>query len=435
MANADFGFFRMFQHHNIITAIEVGTSKVCVMVGQTSADGKLAIIGLGECPSNNAVVKGEIVDMDVALEQLTKAISKADESSSRMLNESSVIALSVTGSGILSYQGTGTVFINNEDKRVVEDDIVLAVKNAQLNNIPYDRTLINSFDSYFLLDGHKRVRNPLDMVARKLEVCVHAVHGKTNQVENFYSLLRDAGFDEDPAPVFSGIASAYGVLSDEEKENGVLLVDMGAGTTEYLAIFNMGILESGVLPVGMDHLANDLSLGLDLHISDCRKLLQNGSIVEHMEQRKTFIDIPERLGGVRKIPITSFEKIIDLRLRETFQIIRGKLQPRNVLQNLGSGGVITGGGALLPRSGELYHEVFHIPVRVGQPFAANGAAAVVENPRYGTVWGTLKFAEEFNQIVNARQKTGIAERILNTADGAANRILRSLSDIFKSLKI
>jgi cell division protein FtsA len=105
-----------------------------------------------------------------------------------------------------------------------------------------------------------------------------------------------------------------------------------------------------------------------------------------------------------------------------------------VLQNLGSGGVITGGGALLPRSSELYREVFHIPVRVGQPFAANGAAAGIEDPRYGTVWGTLKFAEEFNQIVNARQKTGIAEKLLNTADGAANRILRSLSDVFKSLK-
>lgn len=404
------------------------------MVGQTSADGKLAVIGFGECPSNNAVIKGEIVDMDVALEQLTKAISDADESSNRMLNESNVVALSVTGSSILSYQGTGTVFIHNEENRVGEDDIAVAVQNAQSNNIPYDRTLINSFDSYFLLDGHKRVRNPLDMVAHKLEVCIHAVHGKTNQVENFYSLLRDAGFDEDPAPVFSGIASAYGVLSDEEKENGVLLVDMGAGTTEYLAIFNMGILESGILPVGTEHLANDLSLGLDLHISDCRKLLRDESIIEHIQQRKPFIEISERLGGVRKIPLTSFEKIIDLRLREIFQVIRRKLQPRNVLQNLGSGGVITGGGALLPRSSELYREVFHIPVRVGQPFAANGAAAGIEDPRYGTVWGTLKFAEEFNQIVNARQKTGIAEKLLNTADGAANRILRSLSDVFKSLK-
>ncbi|MFA7185699.1 MAG: hypothetical protein WC082_12430, partial [Victivallales bacterium] len=100
-----------------------------------------------------------------------------------------------------------------------------------------------------------------------------------------------------------------------------------------------------------------------------------------------------------------------------------------------SGGVITGGGALLPRSQELLREVFSLPVRVGRPFAANGAAAGLENPRYATIWGTLKFAEEFNQIINSRQKGSIAEKLLNSADGAANRFLRSLSDIYKSLKI
>ena len=273
------------------------------------------------------------------------------------------------------------------------------------------------------------------MIAHKLEVCIHAVHGKTNQIENFYSLLRDAGFDDDPAPVFSGIASAYGVLTDEEKENGALLLDMGAGTCEYLAIFNMGILASGVLPVGFEHLANDLSLGLDLHISDCRKLLQEGTIVEHIQQRKAFVETPTGPGGVRKIPLTSFEKIIDLRLRETFQIIHAKLVAQNILQNLGSGGIITGGGALLPRSSELFREVFHLPVRVGQPFASNGAATGIENPRYATVWGTLKFAEEFNQIINSKQKTSISEKVLNSADGAASRFLRLLSDAYKSLKI
>ncbi|MCK4983703.1 MAG: cell division protein FtsA [Victivallaceae bacterium] len=425
----------MFQQHNIITAIEMGTSKICVLIGETSSDEKLAVIGFGECPSNNSVIKGEIVDMDTALEQLTKAIAQADESSNRAINDSNIIALSITGASILSYQGSGTVFVHNEDNRIGDEEIATAVQNAQSNNIPYDRTLINSFDSYFLLDGQKRVRNPIDMIAHKLEVCIHAVHGKTNQIENFYSLLRDAGFDDDPAPVFSGIASAYGVLTDEEKENGALLLDMGAGTCEYLAIFNMGILASGVLPVGFEHLANDLSLGLDLHISDCRKLFQEGTIVEHIQQRKVFVETPTGPGGVRKIPLASFEKIIDLRLRETFQIIHAKLAAQNILQNLGSGGIISGGGASLPRSSELFREVFHLPVRVGQPFASNGATAGIEDPRYATAWGTLKFAEEFNQIINSKQKTSIAEKILNSADGVASRFLRSLSDVYKSLKI
>jgi len=253
----------MFQQHNIITAIEIGTSKICVLIGETSEDEKLRVIGFGEYPSNNSVIKGEIVDMDTALEQLTKAISDADTSSNRMINASNIIAISITGSSIISYQGSGAAFVHNEDHRIGEEEISTAVRTAQSNNSHFDRTLINSFDSYFMLDGHKRVRNPIDMIAHKLEVHIHAVYCKTNQIENFYSLLRDAGFDEDPAPVFSGIASAYGVLTEEEKESGALLLDMGAGTCEYLAIFNMGILSSGVLPVGFEHLANDLSLADD----------------------------------------------------------------------------------------------------------------------------------------------------------------------------
>lgn len=425
----------MFQQHNIITAIEIGTSKICVLIGETSEDERLSVIGFGEYPSNNAVIKGEIVDMDTALEQLTKAISDADNSSSRAINDSNIIAVSVTGSSILSCQGSGAAFIHNDEKRVGEEEITTAVQTAQSNNSHFDKTLINSFDSYFMLDGHKKVRNPLDMIAHKLEVFIHAVYCKNNQVENLYSLLRDAGFDEDPVPVFSGIASAYGVLTEEEKESGALLLDMGAGTCEYLAIFNMGILSSGVLPVGFEHLANDLSLGLDLHISDCRKLLKDGIITDHIQQRKAVIEIHTGPGGLRKIPLTSFEKIIDLRLRETFQIIHNKLASQNILQNLSSGGVITGGGAQFPRCPELFSEVFPLPVRIGKPFAANGATAGIENPRYSTLWGTLKFAEEFNKIVSSKHKTSLAERMLNGADGAATRFLRSLSDVYKSLKI
>ena len=425
----------MFQQHNIITAIEIGTSKICVLIGETSEEEKLRVIGFGEYPSNNSVIKGEIVDMDTALEQLTKAISDADTSSNRMINASNIIAISVTGSSIISYQGSGAAFVHNEDHRIGEEEISTAVQTAQSNNNHFDRTLINSFDSYFMLDGHKRVRNPIDMIAHKLEVYIHAVYCKTNQIENFYSLIRDAGFDDDPAPVFSGIASAYGVLTEEEKESGALLLDMGAGTCEYLAIFNMGILASGVLPIGTEHLANDLSLGLDLHISDCRKLLYDGTLNEHLHARKAFIDIQTGPSGLRKIPLTSFEKIIDLRLRETFQIIHDKLAAQNILQNLSSGGVITGGGAQFSRCPEVFSEVFPLPVRIGKPFAANGATAGIENPRYSTIWGALKFAEEFNQIINSRQKTSFAEKMLNSADGVASRFLRSLSDVYKSLKI
>jgi cell division protein FtsA len=249
-------------------------------------------------------------------------------------------------------------------------------------------------------------------------------------------LLNDAGFDDDPMPVFSGIASAYGVLTEDEKETGTLLLDIGAGTCEYLAMFNMGILASGVLPIGFEHLANDLSLGLDLHISDCRKLLQDGTIVQHINERKTFIEIKSTLGNIRKIPLASFETIIDLRLRETFQIIHHKLAAQNALHNLNSGGVLTGGGALFPPITVLFSEIFNFPVRVGKPFSTNGTTGTtgIESPQYATIWGSLKFAEELNQIINFRQENNIIREILDIADNVASNFLRSLSKIFKSVK-
>ena len=426
----------MFKKNNIITAVEVGTSKICVLFGKVSSGEELEIIGFGEAPSNNSVVKGEIVDMDIALEQLNKVICQAERCSSCLITDSDVIACSITGTSILSHQASGNVFINNVDNRVGDKEISSAIQNAQESIIQDGRIMINSFDSYFVLDGNRRIRNPSDMPARKLEACIHAVHCENNLIKSFYSLLNDAGFDDDPVPVFSGIASAYGVLTEDEKASGALLMDMGAGTTEYLAIFNMGILASGVLPVGFEHLANDLSLGLDLHMSDCRKLLQDGTIVQHINERKAFIEVKSAPDNIRKIPLASFETIIDLRLRETFQIIHSKLTAQNILQNLNSGGVLTGGGALFPHTSVSFSEVFNIPVRIGQPFAANKATdtAGIGNPRYGTIWGTLKFAEEFHQIIHSKQKKSIVKKMLDIADKAAIHFLQSFSNLFKSVK-
>jgi cell division protein FtsA len=425
----------MFQQRDIITAVELGTSKICVLVGEARSDGRLNVIGHGEVASENAVVKGEIADMDTALELLTTAIEEADSSSGREINNSSMIAVSVTGANINSYQGAGTVFVRSEDRRISDLEINEALQNAQVKPLPFEQTIVNTFDSYFLLDGTRRVRNPLDQVADKLEAHIHVIHGESNRVENFRSIMRDAGFDDEVVPVFNGIASVYGILTEEEKETGVLLVDMGAGTTEYIAVFNMGVLASGVIPIGFEHVANDLSLGLDLHISVCRKMIQDGTIVEHMRDRKGFIELKTSAGNIRKIPLSSLEKIIDMRLRETFQIIHKKITGQGIFRNLSSGGVLTGGGSMFPRTSEIYREVFQFPVRNAQPFDASGAVTGLENPRYSTVWGTLKFGDELNRILKSRNKRGVFGVFVDGMDGVVDVVWRTLSDLKNSIKI
>ncbi|WP_176013415.1 cell division protein FtsA [Victivallis sp. Marseille-Q1083] len=428
----------MLKRRDIITAVEIGTSKICVLIGASRPDEPLTIIGRGEASGGNSVVKGEIVDMDLALEKLTEALEAADASAGREINNSRIIAMSVTGCNINSYQGVGTVFINAEDQRVSQAAIGEAIKNAQVKPLPLEQTKINTFDAFYLLDGIRRARNPENQVAHKLEAYLHVIHGDTNRIENFRSLMRDAGFEADVKIVFSAIADVYGILTDEEKENGVLLVNMGAGTTEYAVVFNMGVLASGVLPVGMEHVVNDLSLGLNLTINQCRKILQDGSLQRSVERRQGVLEMKNAEGALRRIPLSSFERIIDLRLREVFEIIKRRVGEEGILRNLASGGVLTGGAALFDRTFELFHTVFEFPVRIGRPYDASGALTDLENPRYSTVWGVLKFGEECNQIYSAMRPRGMFGRLaeaVGEAGEVGDRMLRGVGELFKSIKM
>lgn len=172
----------MFRRQDIITAIEIGTSKVCVLIGKVSHSEELEVVGFGEVSSNDSVMKGEIIDMDVALEQLDKAALMADNCSNRMINKSNLTAVSITGANILSSCGSGGLFIRSKDRRIGDKEIAAVIKKAKENSIPPDRKIINSSDSYFVIDSHRRIRNPRDIPANKLEVYIHAVHGSENLI-------------------------------------------------------------------------------------------------------------------------------------------------------------------------------------------------------------------------------------------------------------
>ncbi len=426
----------MFKRQDIITAIEIGTSKICVLVGSVREGEALMVIGRGEAPSDGAVVKGEIVDMDAALEALVTALEIADKSAGGEVNNSRVIAMSVTACDIASFQGVGTVFINAQDHRVGMEDIEEAVRTAQIKPLPPEQMQLNTFDAFYLLDGTRRVRSPFEQVAHKLEAFLHVIHGNANRIENFRSLLNDAGFAEvDAKLVFSGIADVYGILTDEEKENGVLLVDFGAGTTEYAVVYNFGVLASGVLPVGTDHLANDLSLGLNLNFNQCRKFLKDGMLERAVQSGQTELEMRTLDNTVRRIPVSSFEKIVDLRYREIFELIRQRLGAGAIARNLGCGGVITGGGANSERACSIFQSVFEFPFRIGRPYDASGALTDLEDPRYSTVWGTLRYGEDCNKIMANIRNRGVFGRLFEAAGSVGDQGLRKIGNLISSIRV
>ncbi len=423
----------MFEQKNIITAVEIGTSKIAVLVGKINRDGKVSVIGFHENSSEGTVCKGEIVEMDKLLAILSETIATADQDSGHMIGRNEIY-IAVTSSDINSQQGEGVVYIESPDGKVSEQDVKNAFDNATSKHIKAGRVYLGSFDSFFRLDGTRKVSNPIGQKAGKLEANIHLFYADENRIDNFQSAVYAAGFDQEAIPIFSPVADMFGVLSEDEKEHGVLLVNMGAGTTEYLVFYNFGVLLSGVLPVGLEHLANDLALGLNLHINSCRKLLKEPTIAEHQKMGAGYIKIHEKnLSGGRQVPMNSIEKIIDLRLRETFGIIKQLVEQEGLYPHLGRGAIFTGGAALFEPAFKTFERVFEVPVRVGYPFEPSGAISALENPRYSTLWGLLKCAED-NYRNTKENKPSLGGAFANGLDNAANSIFRKLGTIKKAIK-
>ncbi|MBR2642792.1 MAG: cell division protein FtsA [Lentisphaeria bacterium] len=414
----------MFRNRAIVGAVEFGSSGICVLLGESLPDGSLSVIGKGEAPATG-IVKGEIDSLDTVFDHLGKALNDADIMSGGELNNCSILMVPISGCDIKSCPGKGAVTIDSPDGRVTEADRARAHNNARVCRLENGRVLLNSSESFFVIDDELRRRDPIGQSADKLEARVHIVHGIANRMENFRQILHNSGFEERIELVFSPMAAAEGVLVQEERENGVLLLDLGAGVTNYQLEFNRGVLASGQIQVGMMHVVNDLALGLELSQDLCHKMITNGTITAAIRDKKEFIDVPATYGKVRRIPTASFETIIDLRLRELLEIIRSAIDPET-LGLVNSGVVLTGGGALFPTAQKIVREVFHSTVRVGRPSDAVGAVTDLADPRYSAVWGALKIAD-FYLRRDSGCNDGALQKFLNVGD-SFRRMFQQVGD-------
>lgn len=415
----------MFRNRAIVGAVEFGSSSICVLLGESMPDGTLSVIGKGEAPSAG-IVKGEIDSVDTAFDQLGKALNDADAMSGGELNNCSLLVVPISGCDIKSCQGKGAVTIDSPDGRVTESNRQRAHEIARVCRLEPGRSILNSSESFFVIDDKLHRRDPIGQSADKLEARVHIVHGVVNRMENFRQIMHNSGFEQTEL-VFSPMAAAEGVLAREERENGVLLIDIGAGVTDYLLEFNLGVYASGQLQVGMMHVINDLGLGLELPLEQCSKLLTDGTLAAAIREKREFIDVPASFGKVRRIPVASFEVIIDLRFRELLEIIRSSIDPE-ALARVNSGTVLTGGGASFEMAQKIAREVFHSTVRVGRPNAV-GVVTDLANPRYSAVWGALKVADYYLRC-SRDNSSGTWEKFLDMGD-SVRRMFDGLRDSFK----
>src|ERR1039457_4526786 len=277
---------------SIIVGLEIGTSKIFAVVGEINAGHALNIIGLGQARSRG-VRKGEIAEPSLAEEDVRSAIAEAEQMANVEIRS---VYLGVTGNHIRGFSNHGVHPVVSADREITEEDGQDAIKNAKAINLPVENSIIHAIRQHFQVDSQTGILNPVGMFGAKLEVDVHVVHGRVNRLKNSIAVVKGLQLEVEEI-VFNGLASSLALLSNEQKELGSLVIDIGGGTTDY-AVYADGIIKhTGVLAVGGDHVSNDLAYGLKLPLGRAEQLkVDHGAAVVEPSVKGRNIELPGQLG-------------------------------------------------------------------------------------------------------------------------------------------
>jgi cell division protein FtsA len=373
---------------SIIVGLEIGTSKVCVIVGEATSSGALNIIGVGQARSRG-VRKGEIADASLAEEDVRNAIVEAEQ----MANvEIRTVYLGVTGGHIRGFNNRGVHPVVSADREITEEDVQDVVKNAKAINLPAENIVVHAIRQHFLVDGQDGILNPVGMLGARVEVDVHVVHGNFNRLQNPIRIVKGLSLEVE-AIVFNGMASSLALLSNEQKELGALVIDIGGGSTEYVVYSNGIIKHTGVLAVGGDHISNDLAYGLKVPLGRAEQLkVEHGAALLDESIKGQTTTIENDLGlPIKTVNLEHLRRIMTLRLEEIFELIRQDLAHSGLLEYLRAGVFICGGGARVPQVQKLADQLFELPAFLGRTNSISGIKSALDQPEFATSIGLVKF--------------------------------------------
>ncbi|MGA2243625.1 MAG: cell division protein FtsA [Verrucomicrobiota bacterium] len=378
----------MFDDSNIIAGLEIGTSKICVVVGEQGPDGAVNIIGLGQARSRG-VRKSEIIDPAQVEEDLRSAMFEAEQMADVEIRS---VYLGVSGGHIRGFNNRGVHPVVSADREITPDDVEDVVKNAKAINLPAEDTVIHAVRQHFSVDGQDGVTNPVGMLGARLGVDMHVIHGNANRLQNAIRLVRATSLEVDDV-VFNGIASSLALLNNEQKELGALVIDLGGGTTEYVVYSNGVMRHCGVLAVGGDHVSNDLAYGLKVPLSRAEKLkIEYGSAILTDSARGQTISLTNELGlELKRVNHEHLQRIMSLRLEEIFELIAHDLERVGLVDYLRAGVILCGGGSRVPGLVKLAENVFQMNVSVGHACSVSGLTGALDQPEFAAGIGLVKF--------------------------------------------
>src|SRR5213082_761722 len=375
---------------NLIIGLEIGTSKICVVVGESRPDGAIKILGVGQTPSRG-VRKGEIVDFETAMKCVHEAVVDAEQKSDVMIRS---VYVAVAGSHLQSFNNRGCVMLPEDRDEIDEQDVEDVKINAREVSIPAQNAFLHSIIQHYHVDGQDGVLSPVGMLGQRLEADFHIIHGVRTRIQNTIRCVKELPLDVEDV-VFGGLASAQVVLTQHQKDLGALVIDMGGGTTDYILYNDGAVKQSGALGVGGDHITNDISMGLRIPMARAEKLkIEEGSCILGNCFPGEMILLKDDSGFAGKeIERETLNTIIHLRLRETLELLKRQLDEESFINFIGEGIFITGGCSLLRGIDNLAEEIFEIPAHLAHAQTTWGVTSAVEDPQFSTAIGLVRFAQ------------------------------------------
>lgn len=390
--------------NNYLVGIDIGTKKVTTIIGQVKTDGdrdELEVIGYGNSDSNG-IRKGVIVDMKATIDDIGKSVQEAELTAGVEVESAYV---NISGSHIQSIRAKGSINITGKNREITEEDINRAVTHGSSIMLPNDRDIIHILRQEFVVDSQDEIKNPVGMIGSNLDVYILIVTASRASTKNLLTCLKKARIDVIEM-VLSHIGTAEAVLSQDEKELGVCVIDIGCGTTD-IAVYEKGaLIYCSTIGVGGYNFTNDLAIGTRTPIDKAEKIKRQYGCGTDPNIRDQNIEIPS-VGGkkVRVISASLLSDILRPRAEEIFEMVKRRIEEEGFENKINAGIVITGGSAYLGGLLEIADEIFAAPVRIGKPFGVGGLIDRVNSPEFSTSVGLIKYG-----LIDMRDRGVIKEQ-------------------------
>ena len=380
----------------LIVGLDIGTSKIVAVVAEVASDGRLNVLGVG-AQEARGLSRGVVVNIEDTVQAISKVIQEVELMADCKVKD---VYTGIAGSHIRSFNSNGMVAI--KDKEVSPGDIDRVIETARAMPIPAEQEILHILTQEFVIDGQDGIREPIGMSGMRLEVKVHIVTGAISAAQNIVKCVRRCGLDVNDL-VLQPLASSYAVLSEDEKDLGVCLIDIGGGTTD-IAVWAQGaIRHTAVIPIAGNQVTNDIAMALRTPTRDAEDIKRrSGCALADLANPEEVIEV----AGVddrpsRKLSRRALADVIQPRVEELFEIVQAELRRSGYENVLSSGIVLTGGSASMPGMIELGEEIFHMPVRLGEPKYSGPLVDVIKSPRYATAFGLI--LEAYNQRKRGQQ--------------------------------